>query len=78
MSSTCSHCRLFPVIAGKAWEALKEKEFKWPKPTPSESFPGYQKTFMKTDVEQDKSSKQLDLPEHPRIATIQKKIILLI
>ena len=48
---TCSHCTSIPIIAGKAWEALKGKEFKWPNPTPSESFPGHYKTFLEIDVE---------------------------
>ena len=48
---SCSHCTSTPIIAEEAWEAMKNKEFKWPNPTPSESFPGHYKTFMEIDVE---------------------------
>ena len=48
---SCQHCRSNPLIALKACDALKDNEFKWPNPIPSETFPGHYKTFMEVDAD---------------------------
>ena len=47
----CTHCTSSPVIAAKVWDHLKERDFKWPNPVPSEAHPGHFKTFMEVECD---------------------------
>ena len=42
----CDYCTKFKVKAEKAWEFLKEREFKWFNPSPSTTHPGHFKTYL--------------------------------
>jgi len=45
----CRHCLNHPIVSKKSWEYLHSKNFKWPNPTESESFPGHYKTYLEVD-----------------------------
>ena len=42
----CDHCNKFPAKAKKAWEFLKEREFKWFNPSLSTPHHGHFKTYL--------------------------------
>lgn len=45
----CTHCSKRPVISTKAWNFLKERDFKWPNPIPSIKYPGHYMTFLEVE-----------------------------
>ena len=42
----CKYCSDTPVIAKHAWNYLKENEFKWPNPLPSNEHTGHYMTYI--------------------------------
>ena len=46
---SCSYCTEHSIISTKAWDYLKERDFKWPNPTPSLTCPGHYKTYLEID-----------------------------
>ena len=44
--SRCDKCSNHPVISQKAWEYLRECDFKWPNPIPSTDHPNHYMTFI--------------------------------
>ena len=46
----CKHCFSNPIISKKAWEDIKERNFKWPNPILSQQFPDHYKTFIEIDT----------------------------
>ena len=40
------HCTSEPIITKEAWSELRERNFKWPNPVPSEEHHGHFKTFV--------------------------------
>ena len=46
---SCSHCTEHLIISTKAWDYLKERDFKWVNPTPSLTCPGHYKTYLEID-----------------------------
>ena len=49
LGPSCSHCTEHLIISTKAWDYLKERDFKWPNPTPSLTCPGHYKTYLQND-----------------------------
>ena len=49
MDPSCSHCTEHPIISTKAWDYLKERDFKRPNPTANLICPGHYKTYLETD-----------------------------
>ena len=45
----CTHCSSNPVKAVKAWEYLKNRDFKWANPVPSTKYPGHFMTFLEIE-----------------------------
>ena len=46
---SCSYCTEHPIISTKAWDYLKERDFKWPNPTTSLTCPVHYKTYLEID-----------------------------
>jgi len=46
----CSHCSERPIISRKAWDFLKERDFKWSNPIASLMNPGHYMTFSEVEL----------------------------
>ena len=45
----CKHCVDKPIVSVKAWNYLKERNFKWSNPVSSSTHPGHYQTFAETE-----------------------------